>query len=151
MSFHEGLVSVLKCDHGKTHAIVFMTQHSNGVLFQVFCKDLPAGKKGFHVHEKGNLIDYCKSLGSHYNPDNERHGDLNELHSHRGDLGNIIINENGTCDMEFVSYKLTLNELIGRSLVIHSKQDDLGHGGNTESLITGNSGSRLCCGIIGYA
>ena len=40
--------------------------------------------------------------------------------------------------------------VVGRSVVIHEKEDDLGLGGNAESLKTGNSMNRIACGIIGF-
>lgn len=128
---------------------------------------LKPGKHGFHIHQKGNLLEGCSSLCSHFNPDNTSHGDItnNKNNRHAGDLGNIIVNKNGICKQTLYDKILKLNgkyNIIGRSVVIHEKEDDLGLGGldingkiidkklNTESLKTGNAGKRIACGIIGW-
>lgn len=49
---------------------------------------------------------------------------------------------------------LSLNgfgSVIGRAVVIHAKADDLGLGGTTASLTTGDAGARVACGVIGIA
>ena len=43
------------------------------------------------------------------------------------------------------------HSVVGRSVVVHAKQDDLGRGNDAESKKTGNSGSRVACGVIGLA
>jgi superoxide dismutase, Cu-Zn family len=154
MSLMKGLICILKCEQGYTHAIVKMyslnTPLNPGVIFDISILDLPPGYKGFHVHETGNLLKGCETLGPHYNPTNKLHGNLNEDNAHLGDLGNIYVNQNGKNEMKLQSKYLFLKELIGRSLVIHANMDDLGRGNNPQSYITGNSGARLCCGVIGY-
>lgn len=39
--------------------------------------------------------------------------------------------------------------VIGRTVVLHQLEDDLGLGGDAGSLATGNAGSRIACGVIG--
>lgn len=128
---------------------------------------LKPGKHGFHIHSKGNLLEGCSSLCSHFNPDNTNHGDISDSKNnrHAGDLGNIIADENGICKQVLYDDIIKLNgkyNIIGRSVVIHDKEDDLGLGGldekgdiidkkvQKESLKTGNAGKRIACGIIGW-
>lgn len=126
--------------------------------------NLPPGKHAFHIHETGNLIQGCKSLGGHYNPFNKDHGarvinDANgniriNYNRHVGDLGNLVTNKKGEAIINFVDPLVKLygdHNIIGRSLVIHAGVDDLGHGGTEESIKTGSAGTRIACGIIGLA
>jgi Cu-Zn family superoxide dismutase len=60
--------------------------------------------------------------------------------------------EQGTATLDVTDNLISLNGLrsvIGRGLVIHAGTDDLGTGGNADSLATGNAGARSGCGIIG--
>jgi superoxide dismutase, Cu-Zn family len=137
----------------KYKGYILFTELKNYTKIEVKLSGLPPGKRGFHIHEKGNLMDGCKTLCAHYNPFNTNHGGLNKKDSHVGDLGNLEVDTNGNVDCILKAKKVRLSgehSVIGRSIVIHDKEDDLGKGGNEESLKTGNAGSRIACGIIGY-
>lgn len=67
-----------------------------------------------------------------------------------GDLGNIRVNTKGICRETFIIEGLQLEDIVGRSLIIHEDEDDLGvHKNDKNSIKTGNSGNRVMCGIIG--
>ena len=36
-------------------------------------------------------------------------------------------------------------------IIVHADRDDVGKGGDEESLKTGNAGKRVACGVIGLA
>ena len=113
----------------------------NGII-----KGLTPGKHGFHIHEFGDLSDGCKSAGGHYNPEGVEHGGL--LQGHVGDLGNITADDSGTARFQIKAQRVDLSDVVGRAVVIHADEDDLGTGGDEESLKTGNAGDRVGCGVI---
>lgn len=125
------------------------TKHTE---IHVNLKNVEEGEHGFHIHETGDLREGCKSLCSHYNPHNKNHGGPEDKERHLGDLGNIKAGKNGVVNTILYDKKIKLSgkySVIGRSVIIHEKRDDLGKGGNKESLITGNAGKRIACGVIG--
>merc|ERR1711970_237660 len=121
---------------------------NTATMFMGVITNLGPGKHGFHVHENGDLSNNCKAAGGHYNPRNVAHGGLKAAVRHEGDFGNILAESNGVSKVSVTSQNTDLDQLIGKALVVHSAEDDLGQGGQPDSLTTGNAGSRLDCCII---
>lgn len=117
-------------------------------------KLVPAGLHGFHVHKAGNLTQGCVSAGPHFNPNNFTHASPTDAERHVGDLGNVVADANGGAEISITDNVISLVgpcSIVGRAMVVHLKPDDLGKGGDAESLKTGNAGARVGCGIIGWA
>jgi superoxide dismutase, Cu-Zn family len=92
------------------------------------------------------------NAGPHFNPHNKTHGSPDGEVRHVGDLGNISTNDSGVAKGTIVDKYINLigpESVIGRMVVVHAGEDDLGKGGNEESLKTGNAGGRAACGVIG--
>ncbi|KAK8405233.1 hypothetical protein O3P69_001655 [Scylla paramamosain] len=113
---------------------------------------LSVGKHGFHIHQWGVVDDNCGSTGGHYNPLGYNHSAPNATERHMGDLGNVLaetINSGATIANVVITDKiLTLSgkySIVGRAIVVHKDEDDLGMGNNSGSLKTGNAGSRVAC------
>ena len=112
----------------------------------------PNSLHGLHIHKYGDLTEGCKTAGPHFNPKNVDHGGAFDKIRHVGDLGNIKTDEKGNGFLTQENDYVTLfgdESIFGRSVVVHAGEDDLGRGGNEGSRKTGNSGSRLACGVIG--
>jgi len=130
-------------------SILLMQAPGTPTLIKGTITGLKPGLHGFHIHEFGDMSKGCESMGGHYNPDGVDHGDLNE--GHVGDLGNITADETGKADFSIKASRVDLigeRSVVGRGLVVHADEDDLGKGGDQESLKTGNAGDRLACGVI---
>tara|TARA_B100001093_G_C26600032_1_gene915443 strand:+ start:198 stop:854 length:657 start_codon:yes stop_codon:yes gene_type:complete len=123
------------------------------ITYQV--EGLTDGKHGFHIHEYGDLSEGCKSACAHFNPLHKHHGSLNSKERHAGDLGNIASKNNmakGTIIAKDISLRDNKFNIVGRMVIIHQDEDDLGRGKGDqkeESLKTGNAGKRITCGVIG--
>jgi Cu-Zn family superoxide dismutase len=131
-------------------------KEKNMVLVDINISGLPKNSElGFHIHAAGDLSEGCKSACAHFNPFNTTHGGKDSNVRHVGDLGNIITDKDGKCVTRFEDHMIKLRgykqNIIGRSIVIHGKKDDLGLGGDEESLKTGNAGARIACAVIGYS
>jgi len=149
----------------------------------------PFSTHAIHIHEYGDTTDGCASLGGHYNPEKKTHGSLIAKERHVGDLiNNFTTDAEGRFHLEFLDHSIhNVQDIYGRSVVIHYLEDDLGLGmyenrpystlpdpllmnlckerGYTgvksrqerirklesESLVTGNAGKRLVCGVIGIS
>ena len=134
----------------------------------------PNTEHAIHVHKLGNISGGCMSAGGHYNPFNKTHGSYKyNMPRHSGDLiNNIKADKNGKINLTFkdnLANLIGFPNILGRTIVIHEKKDDLGLGGldykikgrniedvritnrkiHKESLKTGNAGGRMSCAIIG--
>jgi Cu-Zn family superoxide dismutase len=60
-------------------------------------------------------------------------------------LGNI----EGTGKYTYTLRDVYVDDIMGRSVIVHADEDDYGLGGQDDSLITGHAGARIACGVIG--
>merc|ERR1712146_689729 len=83
-----------------------------------------AGLHGFHIHEKADFSDGCKSAGPHYNPFGKNHGAPEDEERHVGDLGNIEAGPDGVSEGTIVDRLIKLSgeySVIGRSVMVHAR------------------------------
>jgi Cu-Zn family superoxide dismutase len=140
---------------GKVSGTVIFEEQENYMIMDINLKGLSKnGLHGFHVHEAGDLTDKCESMCAHFNPYNKPHGGPGSKNRHVGDLGNLKSDRYGNVNIRMTDNMIKLKgkaNIIGRGLIIHENEDDLGLGTNDASKINGNSGKRIACAIIGIS
>jgi Cu-Zn family superoxide dismutase len=108
-------------------------------------ENLKPGKHGFHIHEKGDCsAPDASSAGAHFNPTHQHHGGPDSVERHVGDFGNITVDVSGKGHLDWKG-KLKFSgteSIIGKSVIVHEKEDDL------KTDPSGNSGARIACGVI---
>ena len=150
--FLQGIAVFGKNKNG-VEGIIKVKEELKGLRIHYEITGLEDGLHGFHIHEYGDLTEGCATACSHFNPFNKNHGGLDSKERHEGDLGNVF-SKNGISSGSIFAKGLCLKtnsklSVLGRMFIVHEKEDDLGLGGNEESLITGNAGARSACGVIG--
>jgi Cu-Zn family superoxide dismutase len=94
---------------------------------------------GFHIHEggfcTGNTQDPFSNVGNHYNPYDCPHP------FHSGDLPPLF-GSNGYAFSAFLTDRFTVNEIIGKAVIVHSMRDDF------VSQPSGDAGVKIACGEI---
>ena len=108
----------------------------------------PFGEHALAIHECGDIRQGCFSVGEHFNPRNTLHGSPLKTERHVGDLGNIVANQFGRAEFKFSDRLVKVSDIIGRSMCVAERKDDLGETCNPLSPINGNCGKLLSCGII---
>jgi len=141
---------------------VVFKQSANNVHIEATFTQLPSGEHGFHIHRAGDLRgDGCKKACDHFHvgepcdhggPPGHKGRSHDGGQRHTGDLGNISLPESK--DPIIKQYKYTLKglkieELWGRSVIVHADPDDYGKGDEPDSKTTGHSGKRIACSVIG--
>lgn len=123
---------------------VWFYQTDEGVLVAADIEDLPkqdacGGVFGFHIHEGncccGDAQDPFADAKGHYNPGGCPHP------YHAGDLPPLFANGDEAW-MAVLTNRFTLEEVLGRTVVIHDRPDDF------TTQPSGNSGRKIACGII---
>lgn len=125
---------------------VLFFETNGGVIVLADVENLPVQTAcgsvyGFHIHEGMSCggDDFAQTMG-HYNPTDCPHpyhaGDLPPLFRNDGPKGE------GGAWMAVLTDRFTLQEIVGRTVVIHDRVDDF------VSQPAGNSGRKIACGVI---
>ncbi|CAH2253739.1 jg17922 [Pararge aegeria aegeria] len=145
------MISSQSCCKSQVLGVIRFQQSQSGPLVgDGSVHGLAPGPHGLHVRHTGDLSMGCESLGEHYNPHSAPHGGPNDPvdKRHAGDLGNIIADEEGRATFRIVDNLLQINEIVGRSIAVTERADDMGLGSTPASKVDGDSGTPVACGII---
>ena len=124
----------------------YFYQIKGGVVLVVEVNGLPSSTQacapsifGFHIHEgsqcTGNTDDAFSNTGKHYNPNKCPHPE------HAGDLPPLFGNQ-GFAFMSVFTSRFSVDEIVNRTILIHSSPDDF------TNQPAGNSGEKIACGQI---
>lgn len=136
---------------GEAIGTVTLEDFEGGLLLTPQLKGLPAGPRGFHVHEHPSCepasgdgeIKPAMAAGGHYDPEGTDSHQGPYGQGHLGDLPILYVRADGSARDPVFAPRLSVEKVRGRSLMVHS-------GGDTYSdePKDGGGGERVACGPI---
>ena len=113
-----------------------------GVLIEVEVYGLPHQNippysqfYALHIHENGDCTLSFDKTGNHYNPTNQDHP------FHAGDFPPLL-SGHGYAWMSFWAPRISISEIIGKSIIIHKGKDDF------TTQPSGQYNEKIACGVI---
>ena len=127
--------------NGEIHATAMFFGAQGGVYAVVSATGLPddsqsCGFFALHIHTGTSCAEGFAASVSHFNPENTTHP------CHAGDLPPLLSNADGFAWSAFLTDRFSLDEIIGKTVIIHSLPDDF------RSQPSGASGEKIACGVI---
>ncbi|GAA4465021.1 superoxide dismutase family protein [Novipirellula rosea] len=138
-----GVCVLMPTKDNKARGTLRLVQKGDELVITGKVRNLTPGEHGFHIHEFGDRrAADGTSAGGHFNPAGHDHGAPGS-HSHAGDLGNILADDQGVATVNVTTKDTALHFILGRSFVVHAGKDDL------KSQPSGDAGPRVAVGIVG--
>ncbi len=139
-------VALLKTPDGREAGRAMVREVAGGLRVTVDARGITPGDHGVHIHTVGKCDgpDFMTS-GGHWNPTGTKHGSMNAMGPHEGDLPNLVVGTDGRGTVGVVVPGALFDGLIdadGSAMVVHAKPDDL------VNDPSGNSGARVACGVF---
>ncbi|WP_051432259.1 copper chaperone PCu(A)C [Rhodovibrio salinarum] len=147
--------------------------HPGGLLAVPLLQGLQPGPHAMHLHTQGDCgsterdgeLRPGAAAGGHFDPDETGRYDGPYRNGARGDMPNLYVEDNGTSTIPVLAPRLNLEDVRGRSIMIHAEPDrygprlpgasvlngggrpsDHGHGDTQDHEHHG--GLRMYCGIV---
>ncbi len=145
---------------GQSIGVITARETINGFLLLDFnlAAKLPPGGHGFHLHENGDcrpakdgggVMRAGLAAGGHWDPEKTGKHEGPSGDGHLGDLPILFVEvdeEDGALPVthSIVLPRLRLDDVRGRSLVIHAGSDNY----SDEPKPLGGGGDRIACGVV---
>jgi superoxide dismutase, Cu-Zn family len=137
---------------GAKAGTVTIRQTKDGVELAIDLTGLTPGEHGFHLHEHGSCDPADKdgkktsgqSAGPHWDPAATKAHKGPGGGGHKGDLPKLTVPEGGKLKAKVPVAGLTLEDLAGKSLMIHAGGDNYS---DTPKPL-GGGGDRIVCGVV---